>query len=367
MMPFGKKPDPLGSAEAETRADKRLSRVPNNYIGKLLDQGKSSPAALKLLAIKYALGGAGFVVSQRRAAKYGMSRREYRAGLKLLKEGNILARWQEGQRSYASERLLTAASRNYTEIEAALLVLPAKIVAFILAANLSLKPTRPAELCRRIGITSDATIRKITEAAIASGAISVWKPTKGPHLVARPGTVFDGVEEGRPVKVEPTKNGTPLINREIPSETERDSLRLTKSHSLMGGAGTLPKVGLAALKSELVEDLRAADHAGALHPSLLSPKGIEGYQALLRQHGAAARSAVLAKLGAFAIDGVTPGKIWTWDYFRDAIADEVKHTWMTENSVRPGDVGGLHRELHLDVENGRYDPGRPGSPSGRRD
>jgi hypothetical protein len=40
------------------------------------DQGKPSAAAVKLLAIKYARGGSGFVVSERLAGKYGMGRRE---------------------------------------------------------------------------------------------------------------------------------------------------------------------------------------------------------------------------------------------------------------------------------------------------
>lgn len=65
----------------------RVSRVPNNFIGKLLDRGKPSAAAIKLLAIKFALGGPGFVVSKHRAAAHGMDWREYRSGLKLLKGG----------------------------------------------------------------------------------------------------------------------------------------------------------------------------------------------------------------------------------------------------------------------------------------
>ena len=72
--------DPRALATIVTRV-----RVPNNYIGKLLDQGKPSAAAIKLLAIKYALGGPGFVVSERLAAVYGMGWREYSSGLKLLR------------------------------------------------------------------------------------------------------------------------------------------------------------------------------------------------------------------------------------------------------------------------------------------
>ena len=121
---------------------------------------------------------------------------------------------------------MTAASRNYTKIEAALLALPTKVVAFILAANLSPKPALPAELCGRLGISSDATIRKITEAAIASGAVAVWRPRKGSHLVGRPGTVFDVMQSVHPVKNGATKNGATLSNREIPSEFRK---RLARS------------------------------------------------------------------------------------------------------------------------------------------
>lgn len=366
--------DAKPGVEPEAKAsDRPVSRVPNNYIGKLLDQGQPSAAALKLLAVKYALGGPGFVVSERLAKAHGMGWREYRSGLNLLVVRGIIHRRQEGRRSFPKERLVTAASRNYTKIEVALLALPANVVAFILAANLAPKPARPAELCGRLGISSEATIRKITEAAIVSGAVAVWRPRKGPRLVARPGTVFDVMQSGHPVKSGATKNGATLSSREILSESERDSSSPNKSHSLMGGAAGLLKGGLAEdLKSELVEELRAADHAGALHACLLSPKGVEGYQALVREHGVAALSVVLAKLSAFAIDGATPGQIWTWNYFREAIADEVKHTWMTEKGVRPGDVGSLQRELKLEAKNGRHGrtprptcPTRPAATRGR--
>jgi hypothetical protein len=103
------------------------------------------------------------------------------SGLKLLKAAGIIRRWQEGRRSFAIERLASTASRNYIEIDAAHLSQPAKVVAFILAAKLSPEPTRPAELCKRFGICSDATVRKITEAAIAAGAVAIWRPRKGPQ------------------------------------------------------------------------------------------------------------------------------------------------------------------------------------------
>ena len=84
----------------------------------------------------------------------------------------------------------------------------------------------PRDRCREFGISSDATIRKITEVAIASGAVAVWRPRKGPHLVGRPGTVFDAMQSGHPVKNGATKNGATLSNRAIPSESER---RLSRS------------------------------------------------------------------------------------------------------------------------------------------
>ena len=141
----------------------------------------------------------------------------------------------------------------------------------------------------------------------------------------------------------------------------------------MGGAtGLLKGEPAEDLKSELIEELRTADIAGALAAHLLTPKGIEGYLGLVREYGVAARSAVMAKLSGFAIDGATPGQIWTWNYFRDVIADEVKHTWMTDKGVRPGDVGSLQRELKLEAKNGQHGqtprptfPTRPAASRGR--
>ena len=353
-MPFDGRPEPeasphdearLLSAEAETSTGDAPSRVPNNFIGKLLDQGKSSAAALKLLAIKFALGGAGFVVSERRAANYGMSRRQYQHGLKLLKARSILARWQEGQRSYSRERLVTGPSRGYVEIDAALLTLPTKVVAFILAAKLSPNATTPAELCRRLGVTSDATIRKITNAAIEAGAVAVPRSRKGSHLVARLGTVFDGGQNGESAKNNTAKTDTALSDRKISSETERDSptalessLRRGRATELFGGQPV----------EALIEELRTADIAGALADNLLTPKGIKGYLDLVRQHGALATSVVRAKLAAFAMDGVTAGKIWTWTYFNGPIADEVKFNSMAEHGERPGDLFGFHRAIKLE-------------------
>lgn len=320
--------------------------MPNNFIGKLLDRGKPSAAAIKLLAIKFALGGPGFVVSKHRAAAHGMGWREYRSGLKLLKAAGIIRRWQDGRRSFPTERLITAASRNYVEIDAGLLGQPASVVAFILAANLSPKASRPAELGRRIGISSPATVRGITKAAIATGAVAVSRPRKGPHLVARPGTVFDGWQNNHPVKNGATKIGAALSNRKISSESERDSPADLESLLLKGGA---PELSEHEHAEEIAEELRNADIAGALAAPLLTPAGIRGYLALIPRHGAVARVAVMAKLAGFAIDGVPPGQVWTWEFFNGPIADEAKLTSMVERGERPGDVFGFHRKIKLET------------------
>lgn len=206
----------------------QLPRVPNSFIGRLLDHGKASADALHLLAIKIQhFDFAGGALNQAHARKaYGVKRPSFRAGIRLLKQTGVLERGQAGRRTFARERL-AAHGDGYVLVNPALLKEPSAVTAFALAANLCPRPVPPAEIARRIGITAAGTIRKLAKAAIAGGYVAHATVTRGKLLIGRRGHVFDPVDLVKkvPTKKVPAKNVTTHRDTEDSTEYERNPLQ----------------------------------------------------------------------------------------------------------------------------------------------
>jgi hypothetical protein len=180
-----------------------LVRIPNNLLGKVLDHGRASAYAAHLLAIKCSKG-AGFVLNEKHVARqFKISRRRFQAGMRILKKTGVLDRFQIGRRSYAKETLADQ-GRNYVVVTEALLTSEPAQVAFVLAANLSPVPLRPADIAMRLGIKARNTISRISRAAIKAGDVASSIGPRGAVIVARRGFNFD-LLKNEPTKIEPTK------------------------------------------------------------------------------------------------------------------------------------------------------------------
>jgi hypothetical protein len=174
-------------------------RVPCNLLGMILDHGRASAYAAHLLAIK-ASKGSSFVLNERHVAhEYGLSRRAFQIGMRLLKKTKVLERSQSSRRAYATE-VLAASSYNYVLIDEGLLKAKSTLVAYILAVNLSPDPLHPAKVAKRLGIKTSGTWRKLVHAAVERGDVARTVTGRGATLLARRGFNFDLV------KNEPAKN-----------------------------------------------------------------------------------------------------------------------------------------------------------------
>lgn len=212
----------------------QLPRVPNSFIGRLLDHGKASAKALHLVAIKvHHFNFAGGALNEAHARKYyGVKRPSFRAGIRLLKQTGVLERGQSGRRTFARERLAEHGD-GYVLVNPALLKEPASVVAFALAANLCPGPMTPETVARRFGVKAIGTARKLARAAIAGGYVAHATAARGKFLIARRGHVFDPVDLVKkvPTKNMPTKKMTSHKDTRDFTEHERDPLReRTRSH-----------------------------------------------------------------------------------------------------------------------------------------
>jgi len=213
---------------------KGIRRIPSKLLGKVLDQGKASAPAVKLLAIK-AAEGPNWTLNEAAVKKhYSISRRQFQAGIKLLKISGVLERWQPKHQGFAKERLADAPG-HCTLFPESILTEPANVVAFYLAASLSDKPRRPAEIAKRIGMARTATISKIAKRAVAFGC--AWNdPGPGRKiLIARYDFNFaayqeQSAENGNLVQIEPSQiDPAQLCKREGNSVREHSTLKETRS------------------------------------------------------------------------------------------------------------------------------------------
>ena len=127
----------------------KLVRIPNNLLGKVLDHGRASADAAHLLAIKlHQFDFPGGALNEGHCRReYGIGRRSFRAGIRLLKKTGALKRTQPNHRAYAVETVADP-SHNFALIEEKVLQAPSSLVAFTLAVTLPparcVRPTLPS-------------------------------------------------------------------------------------------------------------------------------------------------------------------------------------------------------------------------------
>ena len=89
--------------------------------------------------------------------------------------------------------------------------------------------------------------------------------------------------------------------------------------------------------------LRAADPAKVLAPHVFG-KGKGSLTRLLNEFGSAETlDTIKAVLTRAMIDGMAPGSVTTWSYFRPALLEQQTAEAMAAAGLRPGDVFGAHR------------------------
>lgn len=163
-----------------------FTKIPTELVGKLLDQGKASAAAVHLIALKLSRGPS-FVLNNHYARRFGISERAFRGGLRILNK-SILERRQTGRCQFATERLRPHRGEPFICLPDRLLLSPSDVLAFIVAVNLSPHPSRPTVIGRRIGHRSPKTVRRLV--AAASKEIAIYSAPGFPTYVARKGYVF---------------------------------------------------------------------------------------------------------------------------------------------------------------------------------
>jgi hypothetical protein len=194
-----------------TKTKKRVICVPARPLGMVLDAGKRSAHAAKLLAIKAAHGD-GFVLNERHVRRvFGVSRRAFQAGISHAGQAGALDRQSRG-RHYASELPLNRTAAGYVRVPEELLATRSALLGFILVVNLSPHPVHPATAAMRIGVSAPGTVRKLVAQATELGAIAC---TRSGHSVqvARKGFRFELVKNDA-VKNGPVKNAPTHRNKE---------------------------------------------------------------------------------------------------------------------------------------------------------
>lgn len=202
------------SATADTAShDATWIQMPNEIVGRLLDNGRGSIYALHLVAIKVS-HGTGFVLNEKHVAKpfdrggYDIGRRSFRAAIRLLKGTSVLDRHQR-QRRFATEQLLQPGS-GHVRVPRYLLRIRSDLLAFIITVNLSPTPQRPEAVARRIGIKGRVAIRLLAKQAIKLGEVASETRSRGAIWLARKGHIFDQVEnvpaENVPAENVPTQS-----------------------------------------------------------------------------------------------------------------------------------------------------------------
>ena len=206
----------------------RMVRVPCNLIGKLLDNGKATTHALKLLAIKVSKGD-GFVLNEVYVRdRYGVNRKPFKSGIRLLKQAGVLDRSQPNHRAYAKERL-AGRSENFVVIDEDLLFADStSLIGFVIAVKISVRPGTPLDFAKRIGVTSRGTAQRLAKQAQQYGCDVFGGTGTQPMLVGRGGTNFELFKK-EPAKKEPAKKGPTHSRREKGTEDERRAQKPEKA------------------------------------------------------------------------------------------------------------------------------------------
>lgn len=216
-----------------------LVRIPSSAIAAVLDQGRASAVAAHLIAIK-ASKGPRFVLNEHHCRlHHGVKRDAFQAGIRLAKASGALRRRRQG-RKFATEQPL-AESGRYILMSESILAERSALVGFVAAICLATGEVRPKEAAARVGITSPATIRKLTEAALATGDVIERRGARGTIVLARRGYVFDlansSTFDGHPVKISAVIKSTTHLSKEVRATKNTDSHKGRGSSSRDGNCG----------------------------------------------------------------------------------------------------------------------------------
>ncbi len=176
---------PLKDAGPTSSASKRSGfvKIPNEFIGRLLDHGKATITALHLLAIK--LSRTGFTLNEVHVNRtYGIGPRRFPSAIALMKRTGVLTRERQG-RTFCKETLTTARD-GFVMLPRDVLAQSSNVVAMVLVVLLSPAPVRREEAARRLGIRSATTIRQLTREVIDTGAVDHFVGDAGVVYLSRP-------------------------------------------------------------------------------------------------------------------------------------------------------------------------------------
>jgi hypothetical protein len=207
-----------GSAQQQTAGTvpKGFARVPTEFVGRILGNGKASIYALHLLAIKFSNGGSdgnAFVLNEIHVRKHhGIGRRQFRAGIGLLKRTGVLTTRSRRRGSKFAQETLASCGDGFVQVPRSILHKPSRFVAFYVAVAVSPKSQKATDAARRIGLTSRTTVRGLVAFASHAKLVAVSTGPCGATLVARLGHVFEPSADPKqmannvPIKKVPTKN-----------------------------------------------------------------------------------------------------------------------------------------------------------------
>ncbi len=177
--------DTAGDAGQGSIAPKHTGfvKVPNELIGRLLDQGKPTCTALHLLAIK--LSRTDWTLNEVHVNRvYGIGPRRFPSAIALMKRTGVLTRKRQG-RTFCTETL-AAAGGGFVMLPRDVLAQPSNVLAMVLVVLLSPVPLRREDAARRLGITSPTTIRALTGKVISTGAVRRLVGGTGVIYLTRP-------------------------------------------------------------------------------------------------------------------------------------------------------------------------------------
>ncbi|MGE8942006.1 hypothetical protein ACO2I3_08845 [Leptospira interrogans] len=176
--------DPTEGFERGSIAPKHTGfiKVPNTLIGRLLDNGRPTSAALHLLAIE--CSRTRWTLNEKHVNRsYGIGPRRFPSAIKLDQTG-VLNRKRQG-RTWCKETLM-AAGDGFVMLSRDVVEQPSNVVAMVLVLLLSPVPLRREDTARRLGITSPTTIRELSRDVIGTGAVGHFIGDAGARYLDRP-------------------------------------------------------------------------------------------------------------------------------------------------------------------------------------
>lgn len=192
-------PEPSAPAVPSPAVRPASGRVPTGAIGRVLGSanGHDAVSAVYLLAVRCQSGpyryGLNLATVRRTAPDFG--RRRFDEALVLLRHAGVMERHQPHPRGFAVDRIVGHGGA-YVRVMASWLTAEPAAVALALVALMSPRPMRPADAAARLGITAPSTVRRITAAALACGAIESGTGPRAERLIGRPGTMPTQADRG---------------------------------------------------------------------------------------------------------------------------------------------------------------------------